>query len=62
MSIDWEWLLDSEGEDLQDAYDALCDWDDDPWLADIRDANEALYDERAALYDDLWLTDIREEE
>ena len=32
MSIDWEWLLDAEGEDLQDAYDALCGWDDDPWL------------------------------
>ena len=34
MSIDWEWLLDAEGEDLQDAYDAWCDWDDDPWPYD----------------------------
>ena len=30
MSIDWEWLLDAEGEDLQDAYDALDGWDDEP--------------------------------
>lgn len=29
MSIDWEELLDACGEDLQDAYEALCDSDDD---------------------------------
>ena len=42
MSIDWEWLLDTCGEGLQDAYDELCDsaWDDsdlyDPYM-DERD-------------------------
>lgn len=41
MSIDWENLLNASGEDLQDAYERLCDgewddmpWDDDPWYDD----------------------------
>lgn len=41
MAIDWEELLDASGDELQDAYDALCggeweeapwdDWEDGPW-------------------------------
>lgn len=28
MAIDWEYLLDAEGEDIQDAYeDAIEEWD-----------------------------------
>lgn len=33
MAIDWEFLLDADGEDLQDAYDELCNEADD-WLGD----------------------------
>lgn len=33
MAIDWEGILDAEGEDMQDAYNDLLDeesyWDDD---------------------------------
>lgn len=31
MGFDWEYLLDADGEDLQAAYDDLCD---DPWESD----------------------------
>ncbi len=38
MSIDWEYLLDAEGDDLQDAYDQAVEeacemlgWDDDDY-------------------------------
>lgn len=53
MSIDWEELLDASGDELQDAYDALCDseweeapwddWEDDPW--DDADMDEDDFDE-----------------
>lgn len=30
MAIDWEWLLDAEGDELEDAYDeAVEEWMDD---------------------------------
>ena len=38
MSIDWEYLLDAEGDELQDAYDQAVEdacemlgWDDDDY-------------------------------
>lgn len=39
MGIDWEYLLDAEGDELQDRYDDICGdpdwfedrWEDDPW-------------------------------
>lgn len=34
MAIDWEFLLDADGEDLQDAYDELCSEADCDWLGD----------------------------